>query len=99
MKFHRLDTDLQVAKPLAKNRIFDQARFVASYLTREIKQSIEQLLAAGRSAERRALVKQCGVGDNPAFVEFSDEVLSRHADVIEKDFVESLVAGHLNQGT
>ena len=62
-------------------------------------QPVEALLAAAGGAEHVALVKERGVGDDPSFVELGDQVFARHADVVEEDFVEAAIAGHLDQRT
>ena len=55
------------------------------------------MLRARRRGEHVALVAQRRVGDLPAVVELADQVLARHAHVLEEHLVEAGVAGHLHE--
>ncbi len=93
----RLDANLEVGEALAEDGVFGERASVAPGCAREGEQALQSLLAAGAGAEHVALMEQGGVGDDPSLVEFRDQVLARDADVIEEDFVEAAVAGHLDE--
>ncbi len=44
-------------------------------------------------------MKERGVRDDPSFVELGDQVSTRHANVVEENFVEAAIAGHLHERT
>ena len=44
-------------------------------------------------------MKQGGIGDQPALVKFADQILTRDADILEKDLIKAGVTRHLDQGT
>src|SRR5258708_37153100 len=99
MKAHRLDANFEINQALAKNRIFGQRLAAALDRFSQSQQAIEALLAAAGGAEHVALMEQRGIGDDPSFVEFADQIFPRHVYVVEKNFVEAAVAGHLYQRT
>ena len=71
---------------------------VAARALRQTQQLVEQDAVHDELARRRAaLVAERRLRDLPAAVQLADEVLGRHAHVVEEDLVELLAAGHLPQ--
>src|SRR5713226_6987089 len=99
MQAHRLDAGLQLHEPLPEDGVFGERMPAALDRFGEREQAVEALFAAAGGAEHIALVKEGGVGDDPSFVELGDQVSSWYANVVEENFVETAIAGHLNQRT
>src|SRR5260370_37317449 len=96
---NRIDGCLHLDEPLAKNRVFGKWTSAPRDRFRQREQAIEALFAAAGGAEHVALMKERGVRDDPSFVELGDQVSTRHANVIEENFVEAAIAGHLHERT
>src|SRR5260370_40428477 len=94
-----VDASIQLNQPLAEDRIFGERAAAALDRFRKREQAIEALFAAAGGAEHVALMKERGVGDDPSFVELGDQVSTRHANVVEENFVEAAIAGHLHERT
>src|SRR5258708_39600491 len=99
MKPHRLDASLQLHEPLSEDRVFGEWASAPRDRFRQREQAIEALFAAAGGAEHVALMKERGVRDDPSFVELGDQVSTRHANVVEENFVEAAIAGHLHERT
>src|SRR5260370_30475616 len=96
MKPHRLDASLQLHEPLSEDRVFGEWASAALDRFGKRQQAIETLFAAARGAEHVALMKERSVGDDPSFVELGDQVSTRHANVVQENFVEAAIASHLH---
>src|SRR5207248_2558856 len=97
---HDLHLDRRLRELLANDRVLRGRRGGERLAPGERDELVEQLTMNDHLAGIRApLVGERRVGDPPAVVKPTDEVLARYADVFEKDFVEFRAAGHLPKRT
>ncbi len=76
----------------AEQRVFEHWLAIADFLHRDALQMRQHRLGRADAGQARAFVGQQVLGAGPALVFLADEVLHRHADVVEEDLVDLVVA-------
>ena len=88
----RHQVDLDFGDAIAEQRIFHQRLAAFLFLCRDVLQVLQLALRRADACNAGALMRQQEFGASPAAILFADEVLHRHFDVLEPDFIDLVLA-------
>src|SRR6266700_1630988 len=98
---HNFNFRIALRQLLSEDRIFRGRAAITARRARPFDQSLHVAAINNLKAraERAALMHERAHGHLPSFIHFADDIFHRHTQIVEEEFVELRLAGHLAQRT